>query len=103
MPLLAGGGGGLRPPRFSTRLGAGVEAGRPHPPLPVGTTSCDTACAPAAAVMIPLIASARPRFLSVIVAPTQQELSPLPTDSGPANSQARRAPRLCRAAAGGAR
>src|SRR5947199_10717955 len=88
MPLLAGGRvGGLCPPRFSTRLGAGVEAGRPHPPLPVGTTSCDTACALAVAVMIPPTANARPRFLSVMLCSYSAELSPFPTDSGTANSR----------------
>src|SRR3954451_6738642 len=68
MPLLAGGGGGgLGLPRFS-RSGA---AGRFQPPLPVGATSWpplgDTACALAAAVMIPHIVSARPRLFNLIV------------------------------------
>src|SRR3954449_11704201 len=73
MPLLVGGGGGgLGLPRFSTKLGGrSGAAGRFQPPLPVGTTSWpprgDTACAWAAAVMIPHIVSARPRLFSLIV------------------------------------
>src|SRR3954451_24023433 len=92
MPLLAGGGGGLGLPRFSTKLGGRSGAAcRPHPPLPLGTTSWppagDTACALAAAVMIPYIVSARPRFLKVIVAPTARFCPPLQTDPRATNSR----------------
>src|SRR3954452_5811068 len=84
MPLLVGGGGGgLGLPRFSTKLeGRSGVAGRFQPPLPVGTTSWppagDTACALAAAVMIPHIVSARPRLFILIVVRSLQyaELPP---------------------------